>query len=118
VLAACLRQLIHRVATACLTMLEKSLAVLVATVCLVLLVRLFMPERYRWRLDAVVRRRWRACRAWALRVWRWRSSRREAARIAEEAIRRARHGVERDGNVLRPRSFKQPRDSREPRKPH
>ena len=99
-------------------MLEKSFAVLVAAVCLMLLVRLVMPERYRWRLDAAVQRGWRAFRAWALRVWRWRSSRKEAARIAEEAIRRARNGVERDGNVLRPKSFRQPRDSREPRKPH
>lgn len=99
-------------------MFEKSLAVLVATVCLVLLVRLFMPERHRRRLDATARRGWQAGRAWALRVWRWRSSRRAAARMAEEAIHRARGGVERDGNVYRPKSFREPRDSREPRKPH
>lgn len=99
-------------------MLEKSFAVLVATVCVVLLVRLCMPERYRWRLDAQARRMWWASRAGALRAWRWRSSRKEAARLAEETIRRARHGVERDGNVLRPKSFRQSRDSGDPRKPH
>ncbi len=109
-------------------MLEKSFAVLVAGVCLVLLARLFMPERYRWRLDARAQSTWQAFsawtqstwqafRAWAQRLWRWRSSRKQAARIAEEAIRRARHSVQRDGNVLRPKSFGRPRNSREPREP-
>ena len=100
---------------------EKTLAALIASVCLVLRVRLFLPERHRWRLDAAARRGWQVSRDWALRVWRWRSSRKKAARIAEEAIRRARDGVEREGNVYRPRSFREPRDSRdsrEPRKPH
>jgi hypothetical protein len=99
-------------------MLEKSLAVLVASVCLVLLVRLAMPERLRWRMDAAARRTWQAFRAWVLRVWRWRSQRKRAARIAEEAIRRARESVEREGNVYRPKSFRERRDSDEPRKPH
>lgn len=102
-------------------MLEKSLAVVVASVCLVLLARLCMPERYRWRLDAAVRRGWLGCRTWVLGVWRWRSSRKAAAQMAEEAIRRARRGVERDGNVYRPKSFGEPReqrDSGDPRKPH
>ncbi len=99
-------------------MVEKSFAALVALVCLLLLVRLFMPERYRWRLDAWAQGAWQAFRAWAQRLWRWRSSRKQAARIAEEAIRRARnHGVQRDGNVLRPKSFGRPRNSREPREP-
>jgi hypothetical protein len=106
-------------------MLEKSFAVLVATVCLMLLARLFMPARYRWRLDAWAQRHWRAIQGAVQQAWRTRSSRKEAERIADEAIRRARKGaarsVERDGNVLRPKSFRQPRDSRdsrEPRKPH
>lgn len=105
-------------------MVEKTFAALVALVCLVLLARLFMPERYRWRLDAWARDAWHTLRAWVQWVWHWRSSRRQAAHLADEAIRRARHGVERDGNVIRPRSFGQPRSSREPRdtgeprKPH
>lgn len=99
-------------------MLEKSFAVLVAAACLVLLVRLALPERHRWRLDAAAREAWRAFSAWAWRVWRWRSSRKAAAEMAEEAIRRARRTVERDGNVYRPKSFREPRDSGEPRKPH
>lgn len=102
-------------------MLEKSFAMLVAIVCLVLLVRLTLPERYRWRFDAWAQHAWRAFHDGWHHLWHWRSSRKEAARIAEEAIRRARTGVERDGNVLRPKAFKQARDSRdsgEPRKPH
>jgi uncharacterized membrane protein YqjE len=104
-----------------LIMLERSFALLVAIVCLVLLVRLVLPERHRWRLDAKTQAAWRACRDWARQAWRWRSSRQEAARIAEEAIERARKGVERDGNVFRPNAFKPTRGSRdsgEPRKPH
>ena len=48
----------------------------------------------------------------ARRVWFWRSHRQTAAREAEEAIRRAQRKVRRDGNVIRPDSFKGPR------KPH
>jgi uncharacterized membrane protein YqjE len=104
-------------------MVEKSFAALVALVCLLLLARLFMPERYRWRVDAWARAAWHALRAWVQQAWHWRSSRKQAARMADEAIRRARHGVERDGNVLRPRSFgqrssRESRDTGEPRKPH
>ena len=99
-------------------MLDKPLALLVACVCLVMLVRLFMPERYRWRFDAAARRSWQALRVWALWAWRWRSSRKAAARMAEEAIRRARINAERDGNVYRPKSFGESRESRDPRKPH
>jgi hypothetical protein len=56
----------------------------------------------------------RSCRPAAgwRRVWFWRSHRRTAAREAEEAIRRAQSKVRRDGNVIRPDSFKGPR------KPH
>ena len=91
---------------------EKLLAGFTVAVCAVLLLRLCVGERMRHRFDAAVRRSWYACRCRALRVWRWRSSRREAARLADEAIQRAQRGVERDGNVYRPKSF------REPRKPH
>ena len=101
-------------------MVEKSFAALVALVCLVMLARLFMPERYRWRLDAWARDVWRALRTGVQRVWQvrhWHSSRKQAERMADEAIHRARHGVERDGNVLRPRSFGQTRKSDESRKP-
>ncbi len=91
---------------------EQMLAGLVVAVCAVLLVRLCVGERLRLRFDMAVRRGWVACRRFALRVWHWRSARRHAARVAEEAIERARRGVERDGNVYKPKSF------RGPRKPH
>ena len=91
---------------------EQILAGLAVAVCAVLLLRLCVGERLRFRFDLAVRRAWTACRRVALRVWHWRSARRSAARIAKEAIERARRGVERDGNVYKPKSF------RRPRKPH
>ena len=93
-------------------MSEKLLAGFAVALCAVLLLRLCVGERLRQRFDAAMRRCWYAGRRSSLRVWRWRASRREAARLAEEAIQRAQRGVERDGNVYRPKSF------REPRKPH
>ena len=99
-------------------MVEKSVAALLALVCLVMLVRLVLPERLRWRVDAMAQSVWLAVRAQAVGLWHWRSSRKAAARLAEEAIRRARNGVEREGNVYRPRSFQEPRGPDEPRKPH
>ena len=91
---------------------EQILAGIAVAVCAVLLLRLCVGERLRYRFDLAVQRAWTACRRVALRVWHWRSSRRSASRIAEEAIERARRGVERDGNVYKPKSF------RRPRKPH
>lgn len=93
-------------------MSEKLLAGFVVALCAVLLLRLCVGTRLRHRFDAAMRRSGYACRRTALRMWHWRASRREAARLADEAIQRARRGVERDGNVYRPKSF------REPRKPH
>jgi hypothetical protein len=93
-------------------MFEKLFAAAVAALCAVLLVRLCLGPRRRLRFDALVRRAWHACRRWGLRMWHWRASRRDAARAADEAIERARSGVERDGNVYKPKSF------RRPRKPH
>lgn len=91
------------------------LAALTLAVCAVLLVRLAIGERWRWRFDYEVRRAWQACRHLAHGVVHWRSARRQAAREAEQAIRRARRSKgEWDGNVYKPDS-----DSfRKPRKPH
>ena len=89
--------------------------------CVLLMLRLFLPARARSALDAAGRRlmarlRRRPAPKRAL-------TEREAARLAEEAIRRAREGREKeketsakesgkwDGNVFRLRSKK-------PRKPH
>jgi hypothetical protein len=93
-------------------MIEKILAGAIAVVCLLLLVRLFLGERMRWRVDAAARDTWQAMRRRALHVWRWPASRRKARRLAEQAIREARNGTSREGNVYRPKAFRQPR------KPH
>ena len=93
-------------------MIEKLLAGAMALLCIVLLVRLFIGEPLRRRCDRAALQAWSVTRAWFHQVWHWRASRRRAALAAEEAIRRARARMERDGNVYRPDAF------REPRKPH
>ena len=93
-------------------MWEKVIAGLVLAVCAVLLLRLALPPPKRQRLDAAWHRSVHASRGWGRRVWFWRAHRQTAAREAEEAIRRAQRKVQRDGNVIRPDSFKGPR------KPH
>lgn len=93
-------------------MIEKVFAGIALAVCAVLLLRMLLPEPQRERLDAAWQRAVQGGRHLALRVWFWRTHRQRAAREAEEAIRRAQRSVERDGNVIRPDSFKGPR------KPH
>ncbi|MBT9609179.1 hypothetical protein EV672_10523 [Aquabacterium commune] len=91
-------------------------AALVVLVCVALLVRMCLPVRHRAALDAALRRMagWLRVRATAVWHWRqWRSRRDDAARLAEEAIQRARRTrADKDGNVIRPEAFKGPR------KPH
>ena len=88
-------------------MIEQLLAAVVVAVCVVMLLRMAAGPRRTQRLDATLRRGVDACRA----LWRRARGRapasRDAARQAEEAIRRARgRGAERDGNVYRPKSFR------------
>lgn len=99
--------------------IDKLLASLVLAICAVLAVRMMLGPARRARFDGWMRRRW-----WALRhrgedliqrfrvLKQGRSSRADAHRAAEEAIRRARGGgqVDRDGNVYRPKSFRGPKD--------
>jgi len=86
--------------------IDRVLAAIALAVCVVLLVRLAVGARWRARGDAALRRVLRAIRGMALSV----RHRREAARAAEEAIKRARdHGGEWDGNVYKPKSFRKPR---------
>ncbi len=93
-------------------MIGRVFAALMLLLCVVLLIRLALPVRHRRRLDAAARRAWFSLRSTARRTWHWRSSRRHAERVADEAIRRAREqGVARDGNVYKPKF-------RGPRKPH
>jgi hypothetical protein len=91
---------------------EKILAGIVLAACAVMLVRLMLGERRRYRFDAAMRRAYAACRRSVMSIPRWRAKKRDAARAAEEAIKRAREATERDGNVYKPKSF------RGPRKPH
>ena len=102
-------------------LIEKVLGAIGFVVCVLLLVRMTLPVRRRQAFDASARRGWAHTRQLGQRllhagqrVLRWRpSSRRQAARVAEEAIERARRQKgEWDGNVYRPKSFKGPR------KPH
>ncbi|HSW07836.1 hypothetical protein [Aquabacterium sp.] len=95
-------------------MIEKVLAAIGLLVCIVLLVRMALAPRRRQAFDATMRGAWYNSQRWGQRVLRWRpSSRKQAARVAEEAIERARRTqTDRDGNVYRPKSFKGPR------KPH
>lgn len=86
-------------------MVEKIFAGLVLLVCGLLLLRLVIGERRRYRYDAFWRRLWIGVRIRSLRLWHWRRAGRQARRDAEEAIRRARDG-EWDGNVYKPKSFK------------
>ncbi len=105
-------------------MIEKIFASIVVVVCLALLVRQFIGVRRRFALDAAllrmtsgVRHRWRS--------WQWRSqarsadrSSRQASKLADDTIRKAREtaarkrDVARDGNVYTPKSFGDKRDSK------
>jgi predicted Holliday junction resolvase-like endonuclease len=96
-------------------MAETILAAVVLALCLALLVRLMLPPRQRQRMDSRARQGWNTLRRSARAVpavWHHRRHRKQAASEAEAAIRRARDGFSRDGNVIRPKSFKRPR------KPH
>ena len=108
-------------------MIETVFPVIVLFVCGVLLMRLLIGERRRWRVDAAL---WRAVRP-VQRLWRsvrrWYATRRataNASKVTREVIRRARDGKhdgtragpdsqtraegEWDGNVYRPKSFRKP----------
>lgn len=93
-----------------LAVVERTFAVAIGSACVVLLARQFIGAGRRQRLDGALRRGARATRAFALGFYRWPRARRIARRQAEEAIRHAsaRQG-ERDGNVVRPDSFRKPR---------
>jgi outer membrane murein-binding lipoprotein Lpp len=92
--------------------LDKILALIIAIVCVALLVRLLAGARRRQRIDQAASRGWQGLRRRITRLVHWRQHRRSAEKAAEEAIRRAREGVERKGNVYTPKSFNKPR------KPH
>ena len=99
-------------------MIERVFAALVIAVCAVLLLRLMLGARRRHRFDAALRRAgvsvqrgFGSVRHTAGRLRRWRITRRdaaEAARVADDVIRRARDRGAWDGNVYKPKSFRKP----------
>jgi hypothetical protein len=94
---------------------EKLFSGVVLALCMAMLLRLCLGERRRERVDAALRGFGLRLQRLALgaRQWRrWRQTRAAAAREAEAAILRARRRSQREGNVIRPDSF------RKPRKPH
>ena len=117
---------------------EKIIAGITILVCVVLLLRLCIGERLRYRFDVTARRAWSSLRRSALRVWHWRASRRRAEQRAQQeadaaikqAQRKAASAFQRDGNVYKPDAFRgtkldpkfepkpDPRDPRDPRNLH
>jgi hypothetical protein len=96
-----------------LMMAERFIAGLVVLVCVVLLLRLALPAASRQRFDAAARRLWLGFVAGFHDLRHWHTRRQSRQRIqaqaeqaAHDAIERARRGVERDGNVIRPKAFK------------
>ncbi|MEW6706486.1 MAG: hypothetical protein AB1430_16690 [Pseudomonadota bacterium] len=92
-------------------MIEKLFAAAVLLACLGALARMALKPRQQQRLDAALQRAWQRVRG----VFRRRRepparplTQQDAAKAAEEAIRRAREG-QWEGNVFRPRSFRRPK---------
>jgi hypothetical protein len=83
---------------------ERVMAGIVLTVCVLLLLRLALGARRRARVDAAARRAYLAVRQLIVST----RHRREAMRVADEAIKRARDRGEWDGNVYKPKSFRKP----------
>lgn len=84
-----------------------SAAVLLA-VCAFLMIRLLIGARLRASLDMHMRLAWLRMKHGWLQLIHWRSSRKTAERLADEAIRRARDEGHWEGNVYKPKSFKRP----------
>jgi hypothetical protein len=87
---------------------EMLFAAIGLAACVALLGRMAIGPRRRDKVDASVRRLWRAVKLGVRSAWRRREVRDDATREAREVIDRARRGkprVDREGNVYRPRSF-------------
>jgi hypothetical protein len=92
-------------------MIETVLAAVTFAVCVALLLRLAIGPRRRSALDLRLRRlvaRLRGARAALGRRWHARRDAGTAARVAAEAIQRARRRGEWEGNVYKPESFRKP----------
>jgi hypothetical protein len=91
------------------SVLEKIFAATIVAGCLVLLLRVVLGVRRRARFDAALARWSHRIGARTDALFAWPAARRRARREAEAAIRRAREGGEWDGNVFRPKSFRNKR---------
>ena len=96
-------------------MIDQVLAAIALAICAVMLLRLLIGERRRYRFDAAMRRawykvrnRWVAISRWFGSIRRRRSAQREAEQVAQDAIRRASRRADWDGNVNTPKSFRKP----------
>jgi hypothetical protein len=89
--------------------LEKIFAATIVAGCLVLLLRIVLGARRRGRFDAGLRHWSQRIGAGIDAVFAWPTARRRARRETAAAIRRAREGGDWDGNVYRPKSFKDKR---------
>jgi hypothetical protein len=91
-------------------MIERVFAAIALAVCAVMLLRLLLGERRRYRFDAATRRVARALQRAPGELRRRRSTRRAAEKVANDAINRARGRPpgEWDGNVFTPKSTRKP----------
>jgi hypothetical protein len=100
--------------------IAQVLAAIGLVVCVALMIRMVLSPARQWRWDAFWRRqldRLRGAGLWLQRQWRLLRSSRGAQRAAGDAIdraRRARREVDRDGNVIKPRSFRDGGDKKPP----
>jgi hypothetical protein len=94
-------------------MMDRAFAWVLLAVCVVLLVRLAIGDRRRYRFDAAVRKAWYSAR-YSIRTYRrQRTAQRNAERVAKDVIRRA-SGGDWDGNVYTPKSFRKKPPTRKP----
>lgn len=94
-------------------MIERVFAGIVLAGCALMLVRLVLDDRRRWRFDAFFRRGWQRVVDTGAVVGHWRKARRDnahARQVADEVIQRARgrSTVGKEGNVYTPKSFRKP----------
>jgi hypothetical protein len=89
---------------------EKIFAATIVAGCLLLLLRLLLGARRRGRFDAALARWSHRIGASLDALFAWPGARRKARREADAAIRRAREAGQWDGNVYRPKSFKDKRN--------
>jgi hypothetical protein len=88
-------------------LIEKIFAAAMVVACVLLLLRMLLGARRRSRVDASLRRNGEAWQRRVRRAVAWPAAELRARRETKEAIRRARRSaIERDGNVLSPKSFK------------